>query len=485
MPSSHAKRLLTIGIMALSVASYIAVASYYVLNGELNADEDFYCIAAKRVMSGKILYRDFAYSQMPVIPYVNGLAMRLAGYGFVKQRAINAMWGAITLIIAMVLVDRTAGWPGSVTCGCMFAMSLFWVHFTCLGKTYALAGLFLLIAGAAFYRENHDLKKIGLFSITAALAVGSRLTVVPAVAVLWILLIVQSPTAKQRWLAAILPAVALCCLIVPFYLASPENFWFWNIEYHVGTTYYRSWRDTLLDHYWLAPGVLALILLALAMLPFLRMKLAIRGLLLVMAAMTGIVTQLSLNSSYGENSVPFLALTTVGAIDIIAKTQFAQWILAPSVLAAALALWLNPKPIEQPRIDKTINNIAQFVKAHTNPSDTILTTFPLIAIQAERDVTPFCEMAKFCLTTEMDEDRAKRLHLFTPKTLLEVVESQEPGAIVMTSNYTRWSFYLTVPSIRQADLELMRPAFRAMFDLYEKSMTEDLFLVLIRKPSAP
>src|SRR3990167_3685085 len=226
----HVFAILLIGVI---VAVYCFMASYYINNGELNADEGFYALAAKKAMAGEIPYRDFGYSQTPLLPYINGAFMKIIGFGFIEQRSLNAFWGIATLgIIISGYFFNKQSWS-FLWAGLLVAMSPYWVRYVCLGISYAAAGFFLTVT--AFGLMNAWRFPIKLLIIVAGgvLAIGCRLTIAPVVLLLWALFLWQRKTGKERVIAAIAMFTGCLIFFLPFYLASPENFIFWNLGYHL------------------------------------------------------------------------------------------------------------------------------------------------------------------------------------------------------------------------------------------------------------
>jgi len=306
------------------------------------------------------------------------------------------------------------------------------------------------------------------------------LTVAPAFVVLWAAQGLYARTIRMRWLAVALPPAVMCCAYVPFYAASPESFVFWNFEYHAASTMHMPLRRVLVDNLWLAPGALTLLVLGLVAAVVARRKASMGGCAVMAAAVVGIVAQLFTKVPYAENSTPFLALAVVGAVEVISWVRFGRWLLPLGVVAAGLAL-LGPPPPVLPGIHRHFDEAARFVESRTKPTDKVLTPFPLVAIQAQREVMPRTEMAKFCLTAEMAEGRAKRLHLLTAKAMLASIEAREPAVICVTSFPSPWNFYWTVPSLKRVDGRVRQRIFDAMMREYEVGMRNEFFAVLVRR----
>src|SRR5437016_4568472 len=73
-PKTRTERLALIPIALLLGVVLLVVSRLRLVDG----DEGFYLLAAKSVYHGKVLYRDFFYTQMPLLPYVYGLWMKTA-----------------------------------------------------------------------------------------------------------------------------------------------------------------------------------------------------------------------------------------------------------------------------------------------------------------------------------------------------------------------------------------------------------------------
>jgi hypothetical protein len=61
----------------------------FLFYGKLNMDESWYLYASKLVYQGRLPYRDFAFTQMPLLPYVYGLAQFMFGQGLLVGRATS------------------------------------------------------------------------------------------------------------------------------------------------------------------------------------------------------------------------------------------------------------------------------------------------------------------------------------------------------------------------------------------------------------
>lgn len=467
-----------ISLFLVTLVLYAVIAWKHVRTGKLNADEGLYCLSAKMAVEGRLPYRDFAYSQMPVLCYVNGLAMKIVGFGYLEQRMVNAVWGVLTLVAALYVGLLVGSWYSAIVAAWVTAASLSWVHFVCMGKTYAATGLFLMLAAIGTYARWSYFRRTLLFTVAAVAAVGCRLTAAPVLFVLWVFLIQQAESRKQRAIAVILPVLTSIGLFLPFFLADRENFWFWNVGYHLGTAFDRRGWLSIKEHLELAPAVLLLMVVALAgaVIRLKRLKLEKAGLFL--AGVIAIALELCMKSSYGANSAAYVPLCAVGAAVIISEFKWFR-ILWPVFLVLSLLVWLGPRPKTQKYMPDALLDTAKFVREHTSANERVLTSFPIIAIEAEREVFTGLEMGKFAVTSEMPRDKAVRLHLVTPAMLTELVKTEQPGAVVLHSFASLWNFTWSVPSLRPNDEQQMATFFDTMNRHYHIAFKNNRFAVLL------
>lgn len=52
---------------------FVAISIAYVIVGRINSDEGWYLYASKLVYGGELPYRDFAFTQTPLLPFIYGL----------------------------------------------------------------------------------------------------------------------------------------------------------------------------------------------------------------------------------------------------------------------------------------------------------------------------------------------------------------------------------------------------------------------------
>ena len=134
---------------ALAVGTALLLYAFAVWFGNLNQDEGWYLYAARCVAEGRMPYRDFFYTQGPVLPYVYGLLYHLwSPCGVLGGRLATVFFGLLGCVFAAGLARRAVPLQRASEAGLMaFALTacnLYHVYFTTIPKTYALASCLLL-----------------------------------------------------------------------------------------------------------------------------------------------------------------------------------------------------------------------------------------------------------------------------------------------------------------------------------------------------
>ena len=171
---------------ALSVFAFLVLSAAAVWMGGLNQDEGWYLYAANLVSEGRLPYRDFFYTQGPLLPLVYSLFTPIWGLGgLLGARIFTLTIGAAGIAIAMRLSHHLApeGRKGhaAVITLLLLGCNLYHVYYLAIPKTYALAsllvmmGFWLLCRGSdEFYAKRH--MAVAGAGFCLALAAGARIS---------------------------------------------------------------------------------------------------------------------------------------------------------------------------------------------------------------------------------------------------------------------------------------------------------------------
>lgn len=472
--------------LLLVVAGYIFVASSYARHGTIHNDEGFYAEASREVMRGRIPYRDFAYTQTPVLPYVQGVVMAVVGYGVREQRWINVAWSALAIAVAL-LIWRRAG-LNCVTClgfiCAWFCPQL--VYYSTIGKTYGLAQFFLLIAAGALYLRGPAPAKLWLLSTACVLAIGCRLTVAPAALLLWCGL---ASTERGRLSLPSLVGVPVLLLILvlgPFIAADPGNAYFWLLGCHLQDALPKLRLEKLGESLTATLPVTVLAAFGLLVMFSLRARFTRPSFWIFSAGVAGWLLGVGVPGIYADYAMPFLPLVIVGAGCLLAEatTQWVQRFCLVMVLALTGFSLLQKHYLLSGGYLEAVDRTAAYVRANTKVDDVVLTSMPETAVVAGRKVYPALEMGKFGFTGEMDQRTAHRRHTLTWADLNEAIETQRAPIIVL-SRHQGVNFSWSLPSL----LSLAPPDYRGFAERllrrYHCTYADDFFLVFERAEAKP
>ena len=227
------------GLAALAVGAGLLAMALHLLNlwlGNLNQDEGWYLYAALERAAGHLPYRDFFFSQGPLMPRVYGLLSPLwAPFGVAGGRALTALLGLGGAGLAAWLAARGAPRGRRLACAVtallLTAGNVYHSYFTTIPKTYALASLLLLAGLAALWHPGGPRAawRAGLGGLLLAGAACTRLSLGIALPVAGCFLLFHARRWKGAWLGFGLGGLAgLALLLGPVLATARDPFLFSN-----------------------------------------------------------------------------------------------------------------------------------------------------------------------------------------------------------------------------------------------------------------
>lgn len=222
----------------------LAVLGFFSANlifGNLNQDEGWYLYAAGLISAGKMPYRDFAFTQGPVMPLVYSLAYPVIQWGgLAAGRLITAVLALAGTLAAAMLAGRLAR-PGqnhlaAVVCFTLALVNVYQVYFCTVVKTYSLTMLFLT---SAFLALHYALtRRNGLMTMLSAallvLAAGTRTSAAVILPIVFGLLWLERRRFNfAGWIYFVFGGIIAALLVFgPFLLQCPLNFIYFAGRYH-------------------------------------------------------------------------------------------------------------------------------------------------------------------------------------------------------------------------------------------------------------
>jgi hypothetical protein len=485
----------TFFLLALSAWAILGAVNVYWAN--LNQDEGWYLYAAISVSDGLLPYRDFAFTQGPVMPFFYAAASPwLDRAGVEAGRWFTFLLAGFTLFFTARLASKSAGEaPGCAEAGLLafmlLAVNAYQSQFTTIVKTYSLCGL-LLVSGllAAQRAAGGHRPWVGLLGgILLGLAAATRLSALFVIPVTVLFLLIR-PFARPSlaWLYVSLgAAAALGATLLPFLVMAPEGLWFGLADYHTqrdpgspaaSAVYKAGFLSRVAGAYAVACTLLVVLLCG---------RFCLRGRREDIAGdeqtfqpllwwVTGVITLIHIAAPYpyddyqalvypvfcaalGAGTVSFLR--GVGARTGREPARLFGFVCAVVFFSCGIAAVSSP--INQEWVLKERDRIwwrlkerstlaelkaaAAFVRENTEPSDLLLTQDLYLAVQAGRRVPGGLEMGPFSYFPALTTEQAGQRRVLN-RELLEDLLRTSPAKLAAISGY---GLAIESPSVGEVD----------------------------------
>ncbi len=488
------------------IALFITVlALANLLFGDLNQDEGWYLYAARLVAGGDLPYRDFAFTQGPVMPCLYSLVWPfIDAHGLAAGRLLSVLMflaccaGAASLAAGIALPGRKSA--AAAIALILAGINAYQAYFSSVVKTYSLSGL-LIISGFLFLMWALRGRKItgGIFSgFFLGLAAGTRLSsgiALPAVGLLLVMLHIFDSGIQRRknqqerdagfgwiWLwFGIGGAVSLAICYAPFLVQTPENAIYWLFEYHASREA-GGWQKAML----LKAGSMARLVGA-YFVPFavllcgiawrfahVKKDVACKNIWWTPSAALSVcawlvvalvaIVHLSAPFPYDEYQVMIYPLFAAVAASFIAGIVPARrvWALSMLVLLFSVAsvfsspivhnwyvleidrLWIRTK--QTPPLLK-LREVAGVVQSLARGSTKLLTQDIYLAVESGMEVPRGLEMGQFSYFPGLTEAEAEKLNVLN-KPLMEKLALTTDAPVAAFSGY---GFAVESPGVEEVE----------------------------------
>jgi hypothetical protein len=190
----------------LAAFGFVVLAFAAVWLGALNQDEGWYLYAARLVSEGKTPYRDFFYTQAPVMPVVYAAFTSIwNSFGLLGARILTISFGTLGLAFFCAIAVRLVA-PGrralaALAVFLLLGSNLYHLYYIAIPKTYALASLFVAIGFFLLTFARPSTLRGGVFAfasgLSLAFACGTRISLGVILAVVGFSLLFSF--SRMRW----------------------------------------------------------------------------------------------------------------------------------------------------------------------------------------------------------------------------------------------------------------------------------------------
>lgn len=178
-----------LSLFALAVLGFAAVWI-----GGVNQDEGWYLYAANLVAEGKLPYRDFFYTQGPLMPIVySAFTFVWESCGILGARIFSLAIGVLGILLAAFFARRLAPADkknaAALIVFFVLGSNLYHLYYLAIPKTYALASLFVMMGFFLLSFLNKSSFFALLSGVSLAFASGARISlgILLCVVGLWLL----------------------------------------------------------------------------------------------------------------------------------------------------------------------------------------------------------------------------------------------------------------------------------------------------------
>lgn len=508
---SHSTHIVRV-LLWCCVAASVVFALLNVVLGPLNQDEGWYLYAALEVAQGRMPYKDFFFTQGPVMPAIYALLSPIwAPFGILGGRCLTAFLGLLATYLfaetAANCVRRQHIFEVRLVVWALSACNLYHSYFNVIPKTYALgscllaAGFLFLSVTRSFSNGRGDKRLLPIKGWAAilsgfffALAGGTRASLVLPLPIVGIWLIAKrSRAGKWSWFRfALGGALGLLCVYGPALLFAREEFLFahsFHGERTGGGLLFVAGALARLCRYYLLMGGLAFYFIFRKLVerphtdefPGYRAPLAS---LWIWCFCVIFAIQLMMPVPYDDYQVPIMG---VGAMALAiccvgVKENARRFRLVSGTALLALTLFTVSSPMAQRwffvRQDcfwtETRKMPALFqlrvaaveirrLLPETAESPSLLTMDTYLAVEAGLPVPQGMEMGPFSYFPELTDEEAARFHVHNTRSFLKLIQ-EENAPIAALSGY---SFTIGSPKMvdmrGSADREVIFNLIRQMY----------------------
>lgn len=226
--------------MAVGLVSFLILLYFIFLANTRNVDGDegLYLEAARLIAMGKKPYFDFFYQQMPLIPYLYALWMKVFGFTLYTARYFSAILTASACGLVLWYVARTTRNILFIYLSAVLlagnGLLLAWAPVI---KTHSLNTFCLVLATVLLLewrrRPERPLKMLATAAFAIGVGVNARLTLGPFLVLYFIFVYFNSP--RDKWKNLAVCAVAVLITSLPtfyFFFSNPAQFIQFNFTYH-------------------------------------------------------------------------------------------------------------------------------------------------------------------------------------------------------------------------------------------------------------
>lgn len=445
LPSRRRARRETI-LLSLVV---LAAAVLWAWAGRWYGDEGWYLYCGKIAFEGKVPYRDFLYTQLPLVLYLYGAVARFITPDIFAARAVSVLltWG--TALLTIGLARRLYGRRGALVTTLLFATAWYPVYHLVIVKGYAAGALCLVAAVCLLLRADRG----PVAPIAAGVLFAGATLVRTSSGLLLVIACAWEALVAHRWRRALLigaaGAATVGAALAPFALLDFRDFWFGAFRYHKVSWFHDE--TPLPDFVRYFTPYLAIAAAAagtaawcdgwrgLRRVFWRRPSTALLGLLVGAMTLAHLVVG-ARAAEYHTLQAP-LAFVWLSGISLAALrlalrrgTTLLRAVLFATLVGAAVAgpiLWRSGTWLTGLWHPEPAPELARVIQRESAPDEPLLTLNPELCLFSQREGFPGTEMGIFGIMHDYREGTWRPAGSFTEEDFLDLVARGVPRIVAL------------------------------------------------------
>lgn len=443
------------------ILAFLFIAYFFLKFAGLNSDEGWYMYAAREVYLGQRPYQDFAFTQMPLVPYLYGLSFLLYPSMYAGRLTSLILLGASVYL--MYRLSKRNQTPEAFLW--FFLIVLTYAdafYFNSIVKTYSLTLFFCLLSLCLLAANLNAEIKYPLVALVLLLGFLTRLTFLFfALPVVFYILkkTFDAENKRKIWINLLMINLPIALIGASFLYPAPKNM-IWDVYlYNAGIHGFSPSLESLLEFLAHLRGYIYSIKdfwalgipLGLALLSFLHYRKLLGAklnLLFVLAAAVFVFLGIHfigggpMYEYYIPANLFFAALLLLFLFSFTSVPSGINFLILWSARAALTLVVLSlayhgrfgefnyeyyrgHPPIE------TVKQIAEFIDTYY-PDEEIITLEALyVAVEADRQIPDGLSMAQFSILN-LPLSEAKSLRFTTREEFIDTIKSPNAKVLILT-----------------------------------------------------
>ena len=445
----------------LLILTFLLVGYYTITFAQLNSDEGWYLYAARQVYQGQRPYQDFAFTQMPLVPYIYGVGL-LLWKSIYAGRLISFLIFCTSVILIYQISKETFKPESFLWLLLIFTVYPDGFYFDTIVKTYSLTFLFFVLSFYIWISNAKPEVKYPSLALILLLGIFVRLTFAFYAMIIGIVAVLEIWKLKNRsrvYLISLVSCLPLLLWGASFLYPNP-SLPLWNIYSYNATIHGMGFSSDALTNFF--PHLRG----------FLRYARPFRfiGIPLILSIFSS-----AYYASLGQNKKRNLFLAAVACLSFASLHFFGdspllEYYVPAIMFLVVISIWFlfsfttirsgintlilwasrftlgfivvalittgkfgiaNYNLYEGTPPIRTLQAIAKAVNQYY-PGHPIFALEGLyIAIETNRDVLPGLSMAQFSIL-DMNTKELKEIHLVNTEMIADILKSPDTKILILT-----------------------------------------------------